>query len=630
MLATHSVPSSPKRVFMSKENRLYPIQDGPAQATANKRLRSNSGNGRYKSVEPDMFVSSAWSEGRENTRSPRPSPKAPLIRSTPHSLWQITPTPKENTDPRVEISPVKKCGSALDPIGSERRQFASNASVLRTANATPDFKPPRLPVDSPNRESFTWAGAGPESNMDLLTSPLSLMSPGQGQEDIVKPMVLVTRPLRPAVGPHRHSFHKAPSFLLSSYSPNSNHHSSNSLPSFSSSYTYPAYLSLPNAGGTIDSESAEYPPMTITQFASVLREIRRKNPHAPKMPSMLNPLRASAPFMYYHGVEPNTRNPYSNLTWNFQKRRVVVNRSRSICAVSNKNLRPVVYVCNGDTHHCIMCKRENLLKRLLISRYWRRQNQAEARARLARLEMELERQRRVIAMGYGQSVPRDVGESESEFESGDESEGEDSEDEGTDGEEFEVEVSDAVVDDIAVADADVDGDVRMEGALGLELGLRNIKSNGNSKSSSKRNITNHARAHMHDVDMDIDDVLDITGARSLVQDLKHYARAFDVGNGVNANAAVDCTRVRDRVEGTDGGEAVESDLHRSFLLSVPGVPDRRGDANGDASFNVKRGMDIQTEMDAGVGDWVPDSPVLKDMDSFPDVDHDGELLCDLL
>ncbi|THV01077.1 hypothetical protein K435DRAFT_422792 [Dendrothele bispora CBS 962.96] len=561
--------------------------------------------------------------------------KTPLVRSTPSTLWQVTP--KENTDPRVEPHSDKKstCNkqqrqSTLEPIGSERRQhlrhqqqhqqhhLVFNSTVSQKPNmmtiqttaldppvlkSKPKLEEPFKPdseLDSssseliPNRDSsFTWAGNGPGfTNMGLLTSPLppSLTS---NRQTVSKP--IITLPLhhqrrrRPTLlrsnGGHGSSF--SGSSCLSSQFPSPS--SSSSSPSC---FNYPNSLSLPELGFPEEQEeesggggvfifddlsplisisssssssfspplSSSYTPLdptttttttsptklSISQYTSLLRTLRSKNPSYPKMPSMLNPLRQRAPYMFQVGVEPNTRNPYCGLSWNFQKPLYCYRkqqhksfgngngngslksdrscrgwngngngnnnkvsgkgdgdgglmRSRSACTQSNRNLRETSYISSGDHHHCVPCKRDTLCKRLLIAKYWRMRDQATA-----------------AAEDRMQSVPRDVGDSSDEEQEHDH----------------------------LSLDVDEDGDVRMRGS-----------------------------GYMNDVDLDLggpndpDVVVDITS--SLAEELKRTrtkARArtsMSMSMSMNATTTtttrrplLKSTHGRDRVVGGGGGGGV--------------------------------------------------------------------------
>jgi len=196
--------------------------------------------------------------------------------------------------------------------------------------------------------------------------------------------------------------------------------------------------------------------------------------------------------------------------------------SHSACAESNRNLRELVYVSNGDCHHCTLCKRDTLCKRLLVANYWRLQDQAEGATAV-------------------QSVPRDVGDSSDE-------------------------------------EQDEDGDVRMGGELRLA-----------------------SRARYANMDVDLGgptdpDVLDITG--SLAQELRHartLTRPFN-----------------DKRDGRD----------RVFLDQRNDDRDRRVVKPKFAGVELNIGAPLR-RVDGGEEEWVPDSPMIKDLDSFPEEEDEA-------
>ncbi|KAJ7039706.1 hypothetical protein C8F04DRAFT_1086336 [Mycena alexandri] len=101
---------------------------------------------------------------------------------------------------------------------------------------------------------------------------------------------------------------------------------------------------------------------------------RRGNPYLPLMVSLFNPLRAVMPPSYWKSVNTTTK-PFDKVVWNIKKPlpspalRTKL-RSRKDCDVASESYSPKVFLTGKLRHHCRVCGRDSLLKRLLLVHYW--------------------------------------------------------------------------------------------------------------------------------------------------------------------------------------------------------------------------------------------------------------------
>ncbi|KAJ7036862.1 hypothetical protein C8F04DRAFT_1094622 [Mycena alexandri] len=101
---------------------------------------------------------------------------------------------------------------------------------------------------------------------------------------------------------------------------------------------------------------------------------RRGNPYLPLMVSLFNPLRAVMPPSYWKSVNTTTK-PFDKVVWNIKKPlpspalRTKL-RSRKDCDVASESYSPKAFLTGKLRHHCRVCGRDSLLKRLLLVHYW--------------------------------------------------------------------------------------------------------------------------------------------------------------------------------------------------------------------------------------------------------------------
>ncbi|KAJ7671484.1 hypothetical protein DFH06DRAFT_1319657 [Mycena polygramma] len=99
---------------------------------------------------------------------------------------------------------------------------------------------------------------------------------------------------------------------------------------------------------------------------------KRRNPHLPLVLSAFNPSNApGTPPLYWKSINPRT-GPFQNVKWNIDRphRPPTKTRSRKDCDLAGQYLpREAVY--RGKLrHHCRICGKDSLLKRLLLVRHW--------------------------------------------------------------------------------------------------------------------------------------------------------------------------------------------------------------------------------------------------------------------
>ncbi|KAJ7746298.1 hypothetical protein B0H16DRAFT_1556925 [Mycena metata] len=107
---------------------------------------------------------------------------------------------------------------------------------------------------------------------------------------------------------------------------------------------------------------------------------RRTNPHLPLIVSLFNPLRAVMPPSYWKSVDTTTK-PLDKIVWNIKKplpsRTLRTKlRSRRDCDVAGESCSPKAFLAGKLRHHCRVCGKDSLLKRLLLVHYWAARNNA--------------------------------------------------------------------------------------------------------------------------------------------------------------------------------------------------------------------------------------------------------------
>ncbi|KAF5379801.1 hypothetical protein D9615_005686 [Tricholomella constricta] len=123
------------------------------------------------------------------------------------------------------------------------------------------------------------------------------------------------------------------------------------------------------------------PVRATTTFVDVLIDNKRKNPHAPSMVSMFNPLREKVPFRAWACIPSSPWQAWGasgTLALSSARFRTALYampvRSRRDCEwASTALLKGKVYWLNKIRNHCRDCKHESLCKKLLVFAYQMRQ-----------------------------------------------------------------------------------------------------------------------------------------------------------------------------------------------------------------------------------------------------------------
>ncbi|KAJ6577523.1 hypothetical protein B0H19DRAFT_562377 [Mycena capillaripes] len=119
---------------------------------------------------------------------------------------------------------------------------------------------------------------------------------------------------------------------------------------------------------------------------------KHSNPHLPLVFSTFNPLRTLMPPLFWKSISTTNR-PFAKVEWNFQKPLLSPAlrtrlRSRKDCDLAGERLSSRAFYSGKLRHHCRVCSKDTLLKRLLLVRHWASRADAMFESALSLLNAE--------------------------------------------------------------------------------------------------------------------------------------------------------------------------------------------------------------------------------------------------
>ncbi|KAF7377939.1 hypothetical protein MSAN_00217800 [Mycena sanguinolenta] len=137
---------------------------------------------------------------------------------------------------------------------------------------------------------------------------------------------------------------------------------------------------------------------------------KRHNPHQSLVPSHLNPLRALLPALDWNSTNTANR-PFPTVGWNFQRPLSLPAewRTRNSCDLAGERLSLGALFRGGLRYHCRVCRKDPLLKQLLLARHWAVKADAAFKSVASRMGEGDDDERDVEAMNSPENmVPRDL------------------------------------------------------------------------------------------------------------------------------------------------------------------------------------------------------------------------------
>lgn len=298
----------------------------------------------------------------------------PKIADTPHLT-------RQNTTPNMHVVD-------LDPFDTENVHifvYSSPLNVVNKITVSPRSTSLKDGGQIPNRSwrsrvpsvrmppSDLWAITSSKTSQDLSAST----SPSE-----IIPASSSWMWAKPSHSHHRPTSEREPLRTMSQAPIGSERYIWSSTPGTGSSSTpVSAIISHPLPPGLCATPVKKLSQPAPTAFVDVLSENKRRNPHAPSMVSMFNPLREKVPFRAWACMPSSSRQvrgPIGTLSIPSVRFRTslyaIPVRARKDCEwASNALSKGKEYWLNKTRNHCHDCRQETLCKKLLVFSYLNRQ-----------------------------------------------------------------------------------------------------------------------------------------------------------------------------------------------------------------------------------------------------------------